>query len=412
MKKNSFLISIAMLLGMGYAMADNKLSVAEVTLPQGGEAEIVIGYSLDKPCRDFQLELQLPESSNGIEYVGFTKLLSTNQSVTTNTIEGGVSFVGATMENPESNLISGTGNLIMVTIRDTKGLAVGTKLTASLKNIEFSAPISETDVEAVAMTDVTFNIVIGEVEKYLTLNESSLTAPTTTDGSVDIKVKRSLAAGVWSTICLPFDMTKAQVEEAFGSGAQLAEFYDYSATKEGSNVTALSVDFVAAEEDDGIYLFANYPYIVKATKDVTEFMINASIDDVVLSDAESATKKSKKPIGKFSGTYLAQTTIPENSLFLSDNKFYYSTGATKTKAFRGYFTFNDVLSSVSVAAARIVMTVSDGEGTTTSISKADFLPSASGRIYSVSGRYMGECESLQELPKGVYIVNGKKKVVK
>lgn len=408
MKIRSILISLTMLLGVGPAMADNKLSIAEVTLPQGGETEIVIAYSLDKPCRDFQFELQFPESSNGIEYAGFNKLLSTNQSITTNTIEGGVSFVGATMEDPENNLISGTGNLILVTIKDTKSLAVGTKLTASLKNIEFSAPISETDVEPVSMTDVSFNIVIGEAENFLTLNENSLIVPTSTDGNIDIKVKRTLKAGVWSTICLPFNMTKAQVEEAFGSGTQLAEFYDYTATTENNNVTALSVDFVAAEVDGGIYLFANYPYIIKATKDVTEFMINASIDDVELQDAESNTKKSKKAIGKFSGTYLAQTIIPENSLFLNSNKFYYSTGATKMKAFRGYFTFNDVLASLNAASARVNMFVTGEDSNTTSIHAADILPNETGKVYSITGRYLGESENPQQLPKGVYIVNGKK----
>jgi len=405
MKKKSFLIGLAMLMSMGYAMADNKLSVAEVTLPQGGEAEIVIGYTVDKPCRDFQLELMLPSD---VEYVGFSKLLTTNQSVTTNSIEGGVSFVGATMENPESNLITGTGNLLMVTIRDTKGLAVGTRLTASLKNVEFSTPISDTDVEPVPMSDVSFDIVVGEEENFVTLNENSLSAPALTGGNVDIKVKRTLTAGVWSTICLPFDMTKAQVEEAFGSGAQLAEFYDYTATKEGSNVTAISVEFAAAEEDGGILLFANYPYIVKATKDVTEFMVNASIDDVELSDAESATKKSKKAIGRYVGTYVAQTTVPENSLFLSGNKFYYSAGATKMKAFRGYFSFNDVLTAQGTALARINLSLIGEDGSVTGIKAIDDLQSGADSWYDLNGRRLAG----QPTEKGVYIVNGKKKMVK
>ena len=411
MKKKSILFSLALLFGFGNAMADNKLSVGEVTLPKGGEVDIVIGYSLDTPCRDFQLEFNLP-ASDAIQYVGFTKLLTTNQSITTNAIAGGVSFVGATMEQPENNLISGTGNLMMITIKDVQGLAVGTTLTASLTNIEFSAPINETDVEPVNIADVNISIVIGEEENCLTLNENALVAPSTTTGNVDIKVKRTIKAGVWSTICLPFDMTKAQVEAAFGSGTKLAEFTDYSTTKEGSDVTGINVTFTEAEVEDGIYLCANYPYIIKATKNLTEFTVNAAIDEVELSDAESTTKRSKKPIGKFIGTYVAQTTVPANSLFLSDNQFCYSTGATKMKAFRGYFTFNDVLSSINSASARLRMSIKDGEDNTTTIEEVDFLPISTGRVYSVSGTYMGENVDKNQLPKGVYIISGKKQVVK
>lgn len=414
MKKKNFLLSIALLLGLSNAMADNTLSVGEVALPKGGEVDIVIKYTLDTPCRDFQMEFLLPES-DAIEYVGFTKLISTNQSITTNPIEGGVSFVGATMEDPDNNLISGTGNLLMITIRDTKGLETGTRLTASLKNIEFSAPVNETDVAPVNISDVNFYIVISEVEDFVTLNENSLVAPSVTSGSVDIKVKRTLKSGVWSTICLPFNMTEAQVKEAFGDGTQLAEFSDYTANKDGNDVTSLSVDFSAAVVEDGIYLIANLPYIIKTTKDLTEFMVNdVSIEDVELMDAESNTRKSRKPIGKFVGTYTANTTVPANSLFLSDNKFYYSTGLTKMKAFRAYFTFNDVLASLNSAAARINLTVNvnDADGNTTSISHADFLPLPSGRVYSVAGQYIGESEAIEKLPRGVYIVDGKKRIVK
>ena len=259
------------------------------------------------------------------------------------------------------------------------------------------------------MTDVNFDIVIGEVEDFVTLSENSLTPPALTEGSVDIKVKRTLKTGVWSTICLPFEMSEAQLKSAFGDGVQLAEFYDYSVTKEDGNVTAISVEFVEPEEK---VMYANYPYLVKASKDVTEFMINAAIDDIDLSDAESSSKKAKKPIGKFVGTYVAQTTVPENSLFLSGNKFYYSTGATKMKGFRGYFSFNDVLSLQRTASARINLSFIDEEGNETSISQTYLSPVSSGKVYSILGRYVGKNTNLEQLPKGAYVVNGKKIIVK
>ena len=36
----------------------------------------------------------------------------------------------------------------------------------------------------------------------------------------------------------------------------------------------------------------------------------------------------------------------------------------------------------------------------------------SGKVYNMNGQYVGEAEDANSLPKGIYIVNGKKKVIK
>ena len=83
------------------------------------------------------------------------------------------------------------------------------------------------------------------------------------------------------------------------------------------------------------------------------------------------------------------------------------------KAFRAYFDFYDVLSEVEESSsARVRMYLTDEDENTTMIENADFLPVENGRIYSVFGRYVGEDVNTDNLQKGVYIVNGKKKVIK
>ena len=104
----------------------------------------------------------------------------------------------------------------------------------------------------------------------------------------------------------------------------------------------------------------------------------------------------------FVGTYVADTEVPELALFLNDNKFYYSTGATKMKAFRGYFDFYDVLTEVENAEARISFVID--EDWMTGIS--DVKREDDSLYYNLKGMRVAKPG------KGLYIVNGKKMVIK
>ena len=84
------------------------------------------------------------------------------------------------------------------------------------------------------------------------------------------------------------------------------------------------------------------------------------------------------------GTYVANTTVPENNLFLSQNLFWYSVGQTKMKAFRAYFELADVLAEVENASARIAMSFNDD---TTGISTMqDSDNRMHGEVYDLQGR--------------------------
>jgi len=103
----------------------------------------------------------------------------------------------------------------------------------------------------------------------------------------------------------------------------------------------------------------------------------------------------------FVGTYVADTTVPENDLFISNNKFYYSAGATNMKAFRAYFEFDDVLTALDEAGARIMMF----DGDATGISEMKRLRNGENEIfYDLQGR------KVVNPGKGLYINNGRKVV--
>lgn len=249
------------------------------------------------------------------------------------------------------------------------------------------------------IADVPFKVIVTD---RITLDENSTELPIARTG-VNVKVKRTIKKDEWSTLCLPFDMDETQLKNIFGEYAQLAYFESYTTTKENSEVTGIEMNFTKSDLSDGF--FANYPYLIKATKDVTEF----NVDDVTVdpneeeTKAEYTVKQGPKYVvyGTFKGTYHANTTVPENSLFLNGNQFWYSTGKTKMKAFRAYFTLVDVLTDKSVGA-RINITDDD----TTGIKEVHGNANAEG-TYDLQGRKVEEPTN-----KGLYIVNGRKVVKK
>ena len=246
------------------------------------------------------------------------------------------------------------------------------------------------------IADVPFKVIVTD---RITLDENSTELPIERDG-VNVKVKRTINANEWSTICLPFDMTESEVKAAFGNDVKLAYFTSYDFEKDGDNITNITINF---EEDDLSEGFSkNYPYVIKTSKKITEFSLDGK--NIAPDDAEesySQGKGSNKKSGKFIGTYQASTEVPENSLFLSGNKFWYSTGATKMKAFRAYLKLDHVLTDKS-AGARI--NVTDDE--TTGIKEVHGNANVDG-TYDLQGRKVEEPTN-----KGLYIVNGHKVVIK
>ena len=101
--------------------------------------------------------------------------------------------------------------------------------------------------------------------------------------------------------------------------------------------------------------------------------------------------------------------IPENGLFISGNNFWYSVGSTKMKAFRAYFMFDDVLSSLNAASAKITWMF---DGQPTSIDEIESEKIADDAVYTIQGQFVGRGINTKSLPSGIYIMNGQKVVIK
>ena len=392
------LLTLLAFLTVGGAWAQ-KLTVGEIVVAPGQQVTFPISFEngSDLKFRDFQMTVLFPE---GITVVGADKGDALGEKATADFNIAGNETRLVTVD------LSGTpakdGVVWNVTIKADATLEEGT-LSAQ---VIFAEAGTEGAVTKYDFDNFNFDIV---VSKLVTLDEESTTAPTVAE-NVNVLVKRTIKAGNWSTICLPFAMDANQMETAFGKGVELADFEGYEETYDAAeeNVIAIDVKFTAATTFE-----ANHPYIVKVGTDVSEFILEGvnldpSEGDALVEYDNGKTGKQRQVWGTFQGNYTAETLVPENNLFISGNKFYYSTGATKMKAFRGYFWFTDEL-AVKALGAKINISV-DGEAT--SIDGMNFQHIVEG-IYDLSGRKIQlENGDLNKLQKGVYIIDGKKVTIK
>lgn len=256
------------------------------------------------------------------------------------------------------------------------------------------------NANAVELDPLESMLTIDKNAGYVDLAETEEVAPEDAE-SVDVRVYRTFTDGEWSTICLPFDMTEEQVKKAFGEGTEIGNFAQWEIIEnDKGDISGITLSFnpVTAIE-------ANHPYIIKTTAATCPFIIENV--NVVVEEEPAFEVKQGRLRSYMVGTYVANSSVPKNNLFISGNKFWYSKGNTKMKAYRAFFELADILTSVEAAGAKVSFIF---DGTPTSIQGVSTLTEDSNEIYSVSGMNVGKDAS--RLQRGVYIMNGKKVVKK
>lgn len=378
--------------------ATNTVEVKPLSISKGGTAKLEIQLENSDEIKAFQFNLVLPD---GITVTNVEKserlpdgiILNYNALSTPNTYR----IIG--YQHGNTAFSGNSGSFVYVTLSASDALTVGSNLTGNISDISLTV-IPTDEYEAKGSS---FEIMIVEPEDpWVTLDENSTTLPEASDGETEIKVKRTIKANQWNTICFPFAMTAAQVYEAFGEDVQVAEFIEYEST---DNFASINVIFDEVYRFDRFGLMANIPYIIKPTSNISEFMVTSVLEP----DEESAFTEyavgrvpNKVVYGTYRGTLKAGGKVPANCLFLNGGDFWYSTGQSNIKAFRGYFDFVDVLASLETAASNAKMVF---RGETTGI-KDVTVETANDDMYDLQGRRIVNPD------KGVFIKNGKKVVIK
>lgn len=252
--------------------------------------------------------------------------------------------------------------------------------------------------------------------------------------------KRTFVPGNWNSVILPVNLTKAQFEEAFGATAKLSE-----AREVYQDEKSLVIGFKPVEEtfvgNQTVYLQANKPYIIWVdeatvaehtnktwtTNDVGSitgeiYMVDKTQVDGVSYTYNEATALNPVsepfPIGEgidaswgLTGLQFQASYDPAQSLVIGDygwnaGNLYHLRKAHTMKGYRCWLT----PTWASASQSQTTLSFGFGQGELTGV---ETTPSAEQqgelKIFNLQGQRLS---SLQGVQPGVYIVNGKKMVVK
>lgn len=403
-KKLLLFIAAFFALSGNVTAASYTLSVPNFTGYKGSTATMTINLTNDAIVAGAQFDMTLPE---GVTFAS-SELTDRTTGMTLGSDNGRYILFSMPDQGVKHTIAAGNGAILKFTLNIAETMVPG-DYPISFED----ATISGENNENVPTTIAQATLTVKEMAT-VTLDEESTTVPTaTTTEPVIAKVKRSIKAGQWSTICLPFAMTADQLTEAFGDGVELAEFTGYQVEDNNySEPSGITLQFTKLAETAGTV--ANHPYLIKVTNAIT-YDEGFTVKNVTLNPDKNSTKVSKTvevDRDEYTITFignLAQSSLYKNDFFISGGKFYKNTTAgNPIKGFRASFYLSKTMSP---AFAKPMSIDIDGEATGIFEIKANERTLTDG-VYTINGQYVGKSVDLNTLPKGVYIINGQKKIVK
>ncbi len=250
--------------------------------------------------------------------------------------------------------------------------------------------------------------------------------------------QRSFVKNEWNSLIMPVNLTKAQFDEAFGSDAKLAK-----ANKVYDSNGNLVIGFSLVEEDknnaNSAYLAANTPYIIYITKTALKGAITIDagtisgdiykVDNSLAPGGVTFTydeTKATNPIEqnfpvdqaittkwgmtdlKFIGSYDNHQNLEAGNYIWNNGALYYLTKPNHWM--KGYRCWLAPTWSGSATGNAKLLSFGFGNGETTGINMPSMVnTTGSTKVYNLNGQRVDNMLGVQP---GIYIVNGKKVVVK
>lgn len=252
--------------------------------------------------------------------------------------------------------------------------------------------------------------------------------------------KRTFVPGKWNSVILPVNLTKAQFEEAFGATAKLSEAREVYLDEK-----SLVIGFKPVEEtfvgDQTVYLQANKPYIIwvdeatvaehtnktwttndvgsitgeiymvrKTTEGVgvsftyDETMGKPSTEDFEISPSITSNQGLESLL--FQGGYDNHQSLEIDDYGWNEGNLYHLKKAHTMKGYRCWLT----PTWASASQSQTTLSFGFGQGDVTgleTVSSAD--EQGELKVFNLQGQRLSSLEGVQP---GIYIVNGKKMVVK
>ena len=251
-----------------------------------------------------------------------------------------------------------------------------------------------------------------------------------------ITLTRNFKPNQWTTLTLPFNLTEEEVQRIFGAGTQLIQL-----NKGTINGNAARLEFIYHEIQN---VLPGHPYLIKPTGvevdetndatasvdkngdgNITAFTVYSKCVNPFISQVDidcgaytfkgtpgycTADKTNNNGVPGYSVNYA------ENDIFISegDGKLYVSGGSSYGKGYRAWIAKDASASAAKISSISLVIDNpgDDDNNETTTIDMADVDPDALNAlgvatgVYNLNGQKVSD--DMQNLPKGIYIVNGKK----
>lgn len=260
-----------------------------------------------------------------------------------------------------------------------------------------------------------------------------------------ITLNRTFKKDQWTTLSLPFNLTQTEVEQIFGKGTQIIVFDKAEPTS-----ARIYLTFFYHEIQN---VLPGYPYLIRPTlvdadgkQMVTKsesadyaptYTITKDGDKLTLTEFtvyNKAINPAIKPHEFKSGDYTAKCTpsyctagvnntnysmLYENGdIFVSekDGTVYISEGNSYGKGYRSYIDYTGTTAPAKALSISFSGVEDDDDnGTTTDIRIAELADDVIetlgiGGVYNLNGQKVAD--TTRNLPAGIYIVNGRKVVVK
>lgn len=312
------------------------------------------------------------ESGSGVAFASFAgnylnpSTVSYNQGVWTITPNGDKTY---SMKSKNSD-----------TYLYLNGNAWATTSDASLSKMQFF-------MEKLIPTGSTTTYYVSRTMNVLELDENAESVEEINDEYDKVIVHRTIKAGNWNTLCLPFAMNPTQIAENFGSDAEVKVLADLTV-----NGDSYTMHFEDCDEID-----AALPCMIRLSNPVTSITVEGNVEVDTTEDPEDFAENGDNLV-TFVGNY-AKTLVPEDkgNYIISSNKFYFVNSAVTNKGFRGYFNLFS-LNEENLSNKKISF---DFNGTLTGIENVN-IEGLDDKIFDLQGR------RVQRLQKGVNIVNGRK----
>lgn len=286
--------------------------------------------------------------------------------------------------------------------------------------------------------------------KYMGLHKFTLTVSNVYNDDTE-KWKFGKKGQQWWTICVPFNMTKAQVTAVFGANTEVCKMNEVVRNKEKRRITLKFKDdqYKNAASDDAIVIKAHEAYMIfptaSPTLDLTfegyQLEEGSPIPTIISATEEGSVTENGGYTYRFIGNYLSTWNANENNgvgkpiympqytYFLGakggKHVFFYQTGTTgkwnpfsaTVQVFKGQTNFGIDDSFVTESGAKTASFFgTEDDSHTTGIEDVTIEAGnnpATSVVYTLDGRIAGRSQqALNGLKSGIYIVNGKKIVVR